>query len=142
MKEESSISRQSSGDSPLNSHAREGQGEQAAKPRGRVVALGIYIGTIALLVIIAIGLGVGLGVGLPRKSKTLTVYKDTNANFNYSSFYGIPDVLPLVDSAKLVNQEQLDLQTGFEISNVTTIREYTLNITQNLAAPDGTILRI
>lgn len=124
------------------SHTQEKQHPLPVKRRGRVVSLTVLLGIVTLLTIVAIALGVGLGVGLPRHTETLIIYKNTTSNFNYSSFYGIPDVLPLANSTTLVNHAELDLQTAFVKSNVTTVREYTLNITQNLAAPDGLKLKI
>jgi len=57
--------------------------------------------------------------------------------FNYNTFYGIPANLPVIPSDGLVNHTELDLKTGFLVSSVTQTREYTFNITQALAAPDG-----
>jgi hypothetical protein len=57
--------------------------------------------------------------------------------FNYNTFYGIPTNLTVVPSDGLVNHTELDLKTGFEISRVPRTREYTFNVTQVLAAPDG-----
>lgn len=57
--------------------------------------------------------------------------------FDYNSFYGIPQVLPVVPSDKLFNQKELDLDTGFVVSSIPTTRQFTFNITQVLASPDG-----
>ncbi|OLN85358.1 Laccase-2-like protein 5, partial [Colletotrichum chlorophyti] len=46
----------------------------------------------------------------------------------------IPTQTPEV---KLTPAQQLDLKTGFEISNTTSLREYVFNITRELHAPDG-----
>lgn len=38
---------------------------------------------------------------------------------------------------KLTPDQQLDLKTGFEISNTTSLREYVFNVTRELHSPDG-----
>ena len=57
--------------------------------------------------------------------------------FDFSAFYGIPKDLPVIDGSTILNQTELDMKTGFIVSNVPTLREYTLNITQALTSPDG-----
>ena len=60
-----------------------------------------------------------------------------DSTFDYNSFYGIPKELPIVDGTHLANYTELNLQTGFIVSAVLTIQQYTFNITQALSAPDG-----
>lgn len=60
-----------------------------------------------------------------------------DSTFDYNSFYGIPKDLPIINGTDLANHTELDLQTGFNVSDVPTIRRYTFNITQALSAPDG-----
>ncbi|KAI9671963.1 MAG: hypothetical protein M1817_002306 [Caeruleum heppii] len=103
----------------------------------KTVSLWLFLLSIALLVCTALALGLGLGLGLPRRQGSTTVVSSTGSNFNYSSFYGIPEELPVVASDRLLNQTQLDLKTRFVVSDQPTLREYTLNISQALAAPDG-----
>jgi hypothetical protein len=97
-----------------------------------------------ILLLAVIGLGLGLGIKLQQEKSAVARLRNveptigpSNSNFNYSSYYGIPDVLPIVDEGSLVNTTELDLQTNFTTSNKTTTRTYTFNITQALAAPDG-----
>ena len=110
------------------------------KQRGRSVTLRFFLLTVACLVfaIIALGLGLGLGLGLNRNKTTMRGMQGSHEHdFDYSTFYGIPDDLPTVADEKLTNFTELDLKTGFIISNVSQTREYTFNITQALAAPHG-----
>ncbi|KAF2434957.1 hypothetical protein EJ08DRAFT_581144 [Tothia fuscella] len=102
----------------------------------------LFVICVALTLAIA-GLGLGLGLKLQQdkteiaRLRSLNTTGDSNRNFNYSSFYGIPDILPVVSEALLVNQTELDMRTQFQISNVTSTRFYVFNITQALASPDG-----
>ncbi|KAL0948179.1 hypothetical protein HGRIS_010790 [Hohenbuehelia grisea] len=57
--------------------------------------------------------------------------------FNYNTFYGIPANLPIVPSKDLVNRTELDMHTGFKVTDTPTLREFTFNITQAMSAPDG-----
>lgn len=102
----------------------------------RTISIPMFLSTIAVLIIVALALGIGLGLGLPR-TKVITITEHTPPAFNYSSFYGIPDNLPVVNVSTMVNQTELDMGTGFKVSSTPTIREYTLNITQVLGSPDG-----
>lgn len=114
------------------------------KQRGRSVTLRFFLLTVACLVfaIIALGLGLGLGLGLNRAKTTMRGLLDTHEfDLDYSTFYGIPDDLPTVADEKLTNLTELDLRTGFIISNVSQAREYTFSITQALAAPDGKCIK-
>jgi hypothetical protein len=99
----------------------------------------------AILILAIIGIGLGLGIKLRQEQSAVAglrnlgpIVGSSNTNFNYSSYYGIPDLLPIVDESSLVNTTELDLQTNFTTSNQTTTRTYIFNITQALAAPDGT----
>ncbi|KAF6819057.1 diphenol oxidase [Colletotrichum plurivorum] len=51
-----------------------------------------------------------------------------------TSTLAVPTQTPEV---KLTPQQQFDLQTGFQVSNVTTLREYVFNVTRDLHSPDG-----
>jgi hypothetical protein len=98
--------------------------------------------------VIGLALGLGLGLGLKKTSPSSVVIGSTsNGNFNYSSYYGIPDNLPVI-SNNLTNTDELELRglvaasivTGkskFSISDPPQVRNYVFNITQVLAAPDG-----
>lgn len=113
-----------------------GKEDPASSKSHRTVRLSIFLASMAVftVLVLALSFGLGLGLGLHRNSDVL---HSTNTNFNYSSFYGIPDELPIVPTDQLVNTKELDMQTGFVVSNVTQVREFTLNITQDLASPDG-----
>ncbi|KAH7031100.1 Cupredoxin [Microdochium trichocladiopsis] len=60
---------------------------------------------------------------------------------NYSAEYGVPEGLPFVEIEDLINASELNLDTEFKRTQLNTtsgaVREYTFNITQALAAPDG-----
>jgi len=98
--------------------------------------------------VIALGLGLGLGLGLKKTSPSAVVMGSTsNGNFNYSSYYGIPDNLPVITD-NLTNIDELELKglvdssivTGkskFSTTDPPQTRNYVFNITQVLAAPDG-----
>lgn len=132
------ITKQTSDSSGQSKHdeVREKSQPRGGKPK-RTISLFWFIIVLALVVLLAaLSLGLGLGLGLTRH-RTVKI-KSTGSNFNYSSFYGIPDTLPVVPSEKLVNQKELDLDTSFIVSDQPQLREFTFNITQALAAPDGT----
>jgi hypothetical protein len=57
--------------------------------------------------------------------------------FDFSSYYGIPEDLPVADNSVLVNHTELNLDTNFNTSAPYTVREYTFDVTQALASPDG-----
>jgi len=51
---------------------------------------------------------------------------------------GLDDpTIPTIPSDKLVNTEELSLNTSFVVSSTPTVREYQFNISQAYAAPDG-----
>lgn len=116
--------------------------------RRRTVPLSVFMATVAILCILAISMGVGLGLGLPRTISNI-MSTSTSAQ-DYSTRYGVPKGLPFVPIQDLINTAELDLDTDFrrtqlvdgstsndEDNGNTKVREYTFNITQALAAPDG-----
>jgi hypothetical protein len=115
------------------SHEPLHQSQPTVKSPQRYVPCWLFLITITTLICVALALGLGLGLGLgpPRHRDTAI------APFDYSSYYGIPYVLPVVDSTSLVNQEEMSLNTGFVVSRTPKTREFTFNITQALSAPDG-----
>ena len=130
-----------------NAVVRSGSGSSSSDSQA-VVSRKIFLIVVGALVftLLAVTLGLGLGLGLKVRSLTRSQsrltgpngsLRSTASNFNYSSFYGIPDHLPKISSDKLFNDTELNLKTGFVVSDVPTLREYTLNISQALAAPDG-----
>jgi hypothetical protein len=97
------------------------------------------LGFLCLLLVLAlVGLGVGLGIKWNQAEDNVRALQlgNANANFNYSSFFGILEFLPVVKRQDLFRQNELDLDTKFVISNQTTTRVSVFNITQALAAPD------
>lgn len=125
----------------INGHSRSNRSWQRISSR-RAVPLWFYLLTILFFICALLGLGLGLGIPLHNYTQNLNrdsaqLKNATSSHFNYSSFYGIPDHLPTVSSDKLFNDTELDMKTGFKVSNQSTTREYVLNITQALAAPDG-----
>lgn len=82
------------------------------------------------LVTLALGLGLGLGW---RRSGTIS----TTIQVNNSSHYGIPEDLEVISPSTLINAKELELDTGFVVSNQPRTREYIFSISQALAAPDG-----
>ena len=135
---EDSQSRQPLGKGAVVSH---GEHVSSQSTRKTTVSLKLFVIVVAifLLVILGLALGLGLGLGLEVRRLRHSIQKtsSTGSNFNYSSFYGIPDSLPTVATENLFNDTELSLKTGFVVSNVSTVREYTLNISQALASPDG-----
>lgn len=93
----------------------------------------IRLASVALLLF-----AVGFGACKFYWSKAIdsTFVMDTTS-FDYSGFYGIPKDLPTVKSGDLFNQKELDLDTGFIVSSHPQTREFTFNVTQALASPDG-----
>ena len=126
---------QTTSDSDQSQHHVSKHQQHQPKPRKTVSLFAFILVLAGLILLAAVALGLGLGLGLTRH-KTVQI-KSTASNFNYSSFYGIPDHLPVVASENLVNQKELDLNTGFVVSDQPQLREFTFNITQALAAPDG-----
>jgi hypothetical protein len=71
----------------------------------------------------------------------------TTGNFNYSSYYGIPDNLPVVDFGKLTNFDELNLQSlvnsgkvsekMFSLLDPPQTRYFDFEVTQVLGSPDG-----
>ncbi|KAI0097738.1 multicopper oxidase [Nemania sp. FL0031] len=54
-----------------------------------------------------------------------------------SKYHGIPKDLVMIPPERLINIKELELDTGFVVSNQPRTREYVFNISQALAAPDG-----
>ncbi|KAH9887752.1 hypothetical protein F4778DRAFT_786127 [Xylariomycetidae sp. FL2044] len=101
--------------------------------RRRTVPLPVFLSSIVCFCILTLALGLGLGLGWPRST---TIY--SAPPFNYSSYYGIPDSLDFVPIDKLINSKELELDTGFVVlADAPQVREFTFNISQASAAPDG-----
>lgn len=89
----------------------------------------------ALFFVLGIAVACGLSLAFPRYGSFLHDFDKPNTPpFNE---FGVPDNLPVVPIAQLINKNELDLQTNFVISATPTIREYEFNISHALAAPDG-----
>jgi hypothetical protein len=103
-----------------------------------LLALGVF-----LVLAIALGLGLGLGLGLKKNNNPTpltTTGSTSTGNFNYSSYYGIPENLPVIHS--LTNFSELELTSlntsrAFSLTDKPQERYYLFNITQVLGAPDG-----
>lgn len=118
------------------------------------------------VVALALGLGLGLGLGLRswhhnnnNKNENNVVYGPSPPLSNYTDYYGVPlpTDLEMIPVERLVNRTELDLDTGFIVAKAeddstgggggggnnggskraSMVREYTFDITQALAAPDG-----
>jgi hypothetical protein len=102
-----------------------------------LLALGLL-----LVLAIALGLGLGLGLGLKKNNTTplTTMGSTSTGNFNYSSYYGIPENLPVIQGLTNISELELTSLTknrGFSLSDPPQERYYLFNITQVLGAPDG-----
>jgi hypothetical protein len=101
-----------------------------------LLALGLL-----LFLAIALGLGLGLGLGLKKNNTPpLTTGSTSTGNFNYSSFYGIPENLPVIQGLTNISELELSSLTKsrvFSLSDKPQERYYLFNITQVLGAPDG-----
>lgn len=86
--------------------------------------------------VLGIAVACGLGLGLPYSS-LLHLLDTTQEDAAPFDAFGVPDGLPIVPIAQLINRTELDLATGFVVSRAPTTRSYELNITWGLAAPDG-----
>lgn len=95
-----------------NEHADERQIQPTVRLTTLLAVIAFFIVTL-----LALSLGLGRGVGLHRNN---TILQEPSSKFNYSSIYVIPEDLPVVDSAQLVNTTELDLRTGFVVSNLGT----------------------
>ncbi|KAI0544478.1 Cupredoxin [Xylaria curta] len=100
--------------------------------RRRTIPLWLSVALYVCLGLMGLAIGFGLGRRWNR-SRSIT----TTAQPNHSSHYVVPDGLKIVTPGKLVNTEELDLNTGFVVSSQSRIREYVFNISLALAAPDG-----
>jgi FtsP/CotA-like multicopper oxidase with cupredoxin domain len=121
------------------------------KPHHRTYPLSIFqilviIGIVFICLALGLGLGLGLGFGLKNSSPSPQLRGNTSSgNFNYSSFYGIPQNLPIIPFGNLTNVAELNLEglgtngvdTPFSLSDPPTTRLFSFNITQALASPDG-----
>ncbi|KAI0521447.1 Cupredoxin [Xylaria bambusicola] len=97
----------------------------------RTVPLCLFV--IALICFCAMTLALGLGLGLGWRRYGTTRDK---APFDHS-YPDIPDDLEVVQPDQLINTRELSLDNGFVVSDQPQTREYVLDITQALAAPDG-----
>jgi hypothetical protein len=103
-----------------------------------LLALGLL-----LVLAIALGLGLGLGLGLKKNKNTpppTTMGSTSTGNFNYSSYYGIPENLPVIHGLTNISELELTSLTksrAFSLSDKPQERYYLFNITQVLGAPDG-----
>jgi hypothetical protein len=103
-----------------------------------LLALGLL-----LVLAIALGLGLGLGLGLKKNNNTpplTTMGSTSTGNFNYSSYYGIPENLPVIQGLTNISELELTSLTknrAFSLSDKPQERYYLFNITQVLGAPDG-----
>ncbi|KAI1383137.1 Cupredoxin [Hypoxylon trugodes] len=105
---------------------------QDERPR-RTIPLRAFVTSLLCLFVLALTLGVGLELGFPWY-KTIFAAPSGDDSGDYSAF----EDLEFVPIDKLINKDELDLNTDFATSNTQgQIREYTFNITQALAAPDG-----
>ncbi|KAH8681126.1 multicopper oxidase-domain-containing protein [Xylariales sp. PMI_506] len=112
----------------------------AKPPSRRQVSLRTFVIACASFFTIALALGLGLGLTCASRAENILATSSSSspaAAFNYSSYYGIPEHLDSVSIDRLVNATELELGTNFTVSNNTQTRDYTFNITQALAAPDG-----
>ncbi|KAI1148554.1 Cupredoxin [Nemania diffusa] len=100
--------------------------------RRRTVPLCVFVTAVIFFSVVALALGLGLGLGWARyKNKSIP------AQFKDSSYYGSLEDLVLIPPEQLTNTKELDLDTGFVVSDQPRTREYVFNISQALAAPDG-----
>ncbi|KAI8629543.1 multicopper oxidase [Xylariaceae sp. FL1651] len=100
--------------------------------RQRTILLCVVAALLVSTLALVLGLLLGLLLG-PARHKT--IYATTP--FSYSSYYGIPKDLGVVQIEQLINSKELELDTGFAKSNEGQVREYVFNISQALGAPDG-----
>lgn len=92
----------------------------------------VFVTAVIFFSVVALALGLGLGLGWARyKNKSIP------AQFKDSSYYGSLEDLVLIPPEQLTNTKELDLDTGFVVSDQPRTREYVFNISQALAAPDG-----
>ncbi|KAH6659817.1 Cupredoxin [Truncatella angustata] len=97
------------------------------------VPLWLFVACCVCFFVITLTLSLVLGLErISRPQNTLA-----SVSFDYNSYYGISKNLNVVHIDKLINSTELNLRTGFVASADTTTRDYTFNITQGIAAPDG-----
>ncbi len=89
-----------------------------------------YIITIVALLLGLVILGLGFGYGLRHRALRPAVKSTIISAVRKQTQF----VAPI---EKLVNEAELDLRTGFTVSDVAGVREYVFNLTQRFAAPDG-----
>ena len=89
-----------------------------------------YIITIVALLLGLVILGLGFGYGLRHRALRPAAKSTIISALRKQVQFVVP-------AEKLVNEAELDLRTGFIVSDVVGTREYVFNITQRFAAPDG-----
>ncbi|KAI1136965.1 putative multicopper oxidase [Hypoxylon sp. FL0543] len=111
---------------------------KSKKRSQRTVSLRVFICSLICLFVVALSLGLGLGLGIPRY-RYKTVY--AAGPLNHSAHYGVPEDLDFVPIERLINKTELELRTGFIVSEKgkgePRVRDYVFNVSQALAAPDG-----
>lgn len=90
-------------------------------------------GLILTILSFVFGVGCGLGIGVPYYGGSSL----SSAFSRPTTTHGIPDDLPIVPTAQLINRTELDLATGFTMADAPGVREYDFTISLGLAAPDG-----
>lgn len=86
---------------------------------------------------LGVGVGCGLGLGIPYSNDTMTRLLNTIKGIPLLDQYGVPSDLPVIPIDGLINNTELNLGTGFDVSRIPAVREYEFNISHGLAAPDG-----
>ncbi|KAJ8121003.1 hypothetical protein ONZ43_g2438 [Nemania bipapillata] len=100
--------------------------------RRRTVPSRLFITTITFVSIAALALGLGLGLGWRHYWN-----KPTAAQFNYNGYDKMPEDFEKISPEQLINTRELDLDTGFVVSDHPRTREYIFDISEARAAPDG-----
>lgn len=135
--------------------------QQQPRPQRRTVSLRIFVSSLLCFCALTLALGLGLGLGLGSRrwqhnNNSSVVYGPLLPPSNYSTYYGVslPTDMEVIPIEQLVNATELDLDTGFVVeaaagsggvdssrgvsaAGKARVREYTFDVTQALAAPDG-----
>ncbi|KAH7913243.1 Cupredoxin [Hygrophoropsis aurantiaca] len=120
-------------------HQDDSDSDHVSNPKRWSISSHVRAGLTVLAVIVIFSGLLTAGFWLGKSSSPILTVScpDCDVPFNYNAFYGIPNNLSVISPNDLVNATELELKTGFIPSSTPQLREYTFNITQALAAPDG-----
>lgn len=107
------------------------------KAKGKPVPQSTFMVLIAMFVVAVLALGLSLGLGF--RMSWASSHSRSHALQDDSRHSMLPDMVgaSVGTAEQLVNSTELDLKTGFVVSDKPTIREFKFTVSQAYASPDG-----